>query len=112
MVALWVLCGSTRSRRGVTTCCQTTGAVDATRPAHPNTRACRRTPLLYAPASVEDLREEELRYIRRTGFLGLINIVIFLSSPVLVSLTAFITFVGMGNQLTGEGACDVAGRAR
>ena len=53
---------------------------------------------------VGDLRDEELRQIIKTGFLGLINIVLFLASPVLVAITAFATFVAMGNELTASKA--------
>ena len=51
-------------------------------------------------ARVTAVREEELRQIIRIGFLGLINMVIFLAGPIIVAAAAFVTYVGIGNQLT------------
>eukprot|EP00198_Chlamydomonas_reinhardtii_P014120 XP_001703457.1 ABC transporter, multidrug resistance associated protein [Chlamydomonas reinhardtii] len=49
---------------------------------------------------IMDLRDNELRQIRKTQALSMFNTAMFMSGPVLVGLAAFGTFAGMGYNLT------------
>jgi len=49
---------------------------------------------------VGELRDDELRMIIKTGLFSLINIIVFYAGPVIVAMTSFIAFVGMGDDLT------------
>ncbi|KIY92311.1 hypothetical protein MNEG_15652 [Monoraphidium neglectum] len=49
---------------------------------------------------ISALREEELRHIRRTQLLSMVNMTVFNTGPVLVSLAAFGVYAAMGRPLT------------
>lgn len=49
---------------------------------------------------ITELREQELKQIRKTQALSLVNSVVWLSGPVLVSLAAFGTYTYLGHSLT------------
>lgn len=53
-------------------------------------------------ARIQELRNSELKYIRKTGFLRSCNMVIFFCSQAIVSLVTFGTYVAMGNTLRSD----------
>lgn len=52
--------------------------------------------------NVQELRSSELKFIRKANYLKASNDAIFFSSPAIICLVAFVTFVYMGNVLTPQ----------
>jgi len=50
-------------------------------------------------ARIDRLRQAELASVRRTQYLNLANVVVFLGIPVFIAVVAFATYVGLGNEL-------------
>ena len=53
---------------------------------------------------VKELRETELLWIRRTAVYSIANSIIYFSTPILVSLAAFVAYSLLGNELTADKA--------
>ena len=53
---------------------------------------------------VKELRETELRWIRRTAVYSIANSIIYFSTPILVSLAAFVAYSLLGHELTADKA--------